>query len=66
MKRALLFLVALVGISALSSCGSSPYKKRKGCRGNGSWYGNRNLGAIQQPTTTPQHYVMVTEATKDL
>ena len=27
----------------ISSC-NSPYKKRKRCRGNGSWYGNRNLG----------------------
>lgn len=66
MKRILVLLVAVVGLSALSSCGSSPYKKRKGCRGNGSWYGNRNLGAIQQPTTTPQHYVMTTEETADL
>ena len=27
-----------------ASCGHSPYKKRKGCRGNGSWNGHRNLG----------------------
>ncbi len=34
----------LIGIVILSSCGNSPYKKRKSCKGNGSWYGNRNLG----------------------
>lgn len=66
MKRAFLLLAMLVGVSVLSSCGSSPYKKRKNCRGNGSWYGNRNLGAIQQPTTSPQHYVITTEETTDL
>lgn len=31
----------------MTSCGS-PYKKRKRCRGNGSWYGNRNLGSTPQ------------------
>lgn len=36
-------LLVLLGLTILSSC-SSPYKKRKRCRGNGSWYGNRNLG----------------------
>lgn len=48
----LLLLVLFV----VSSCGS-PYKKRKRCRGNGSWYGNRNLGAIdQQKAKTPAVY----------
>jgi hypothetical protein len=48
MKKQILTLVALsIVIISASSCGS-PYKKRKACRGNGSWYGNRNLGAVEQ------------------
>jgi hypothetical protein len=31
----------------LSSCGNKAMKKRKACKGNGSWYGNRHLGNIQ-------------------
>ncbi|BDS14043.1 hypothetical protein [Aureispira anguillae] len=46
MKKVSLALVVVCTISMLSSCGSSPYKKRKGCKGNGGWYGKRNLGAI--------------------
>lgn len=51
----LLFLVLFIA----SSCGS-PYRKRKRCRGNGSWYGNRNLGAADQKAkiqTTPNETV---------
>jgi hypothetical protein len=48
----LLLLILFV----VASCGS-PYKKRKRCRGNGSWYGNRNLGAVdQQKAKTPTVY----------
>lgn len=48
----LLLLILFV----VSSCGS-PYKKRKRCRGNGSWYGNRNLGAVdQQKAQSPTVY----------
>ena len=48
MKKKVISLLSLaLVVTILSSCGS-PYKKRKGCRGNGSWYGNRNLGAIEQ------------------
>jgi hypothetical protein len=48
MKKQILSLVVLaVVLLTISSCGS-PYKKRKSCRGNGSWYGNRNLGSIEQ------------------
>jgi hypothetical protein len=48
MKKQILTLVALaIVILSVSSCGS-PYKKRKACRGNGSWYGNRNLGSVEQ------------------
>ena len=57
MKRLLLFMTVAVSISVLGACGSSPYKKRKSCRGNGSWYGKRNLGAVQPPTTTPKYHV---------
>jgi hypothetical protein len=47
----ILFVVTFIA----SSCGS-PYKKRKGCRGNGSWYGNRNLGAVDQKAVSPETY----------
>lgn len=46
MKKISLALAVVCTVSMLSSCGSSPYKKRKGCRGNGGWYGNRNLGYL--------------------
>jgi len=62
MKK-LLSVVAIATFSAIliSSCGS-PYKKRKRCRGNGSWYGNRNLGATQpQKAKTPTVYVLNTK-----
>jgi len=48
MKKQILILIALtVVIISATSCGS-PYKRRKSCRGNGSWYGNRNLGSVEQ------------------
>jgi len=39
----LMFIVIVILL--LSSC-SSRITKRKRCRGNGSWYGNRNLSVI--------------------
>lgn len=48
MKKQILSLVVLaVVLLTVSSCGS-PYKRRKSCKGNGSWYGNRNLGSVEQ------------------
>ncbi len=48
MKKQIISLVVLaVILFTVSSCGS-PYKRRKTCRGNGSWYGNRNLGSVEQ------------------
>ena len=49
-KITLALFVAAIAVSSLSSCGHSPYKKHKKCSGNGSWYGNRNLGAIDNTT----------------
>jgi len=47
MKKQILTLIALIiVVLSVSSCGS-PYKRRKSCRGNGSWYGNRNLGSVE-------------------
>jgi hypothetical protein len=54
MKKVSLALAVVCTVSMLSSCGSSPYKKRKGCKGNGSWYGKRNLGAIDKMQKAPQ------------
>jgi ABC-type phosphate/phosphonate transport system substrate-binding protein len=48
MKKKIILILSLAAIFiTVSSCASS-VKKRKGCRGNGSWYGNRNLGAVEQ------------------
>ncbi|BDS14835.1 hypothetical protein [Aureispira anguillae] len=59
MKNLSLLLILVFVITALASCGSSPYKKRKGCKGNGGWYGKRNLGAIEHQKTSPQEiYVL--------
>jgi hypothetical protein len=44
MKKVLILMVVMIIL--ISSCAPSPYKKRKKCRGNGSWYGNRNLGLV--------------------
>lgn len=55
-KRITLSALLLTVVIIASSCGS-PYKKRKRCRGNGSWYGNRNVGAVdQKKAVTPQVY----------
>jgi hypothetical protein len=43
MKKA---LIILIGSAILSSC-----KTSHKCRGNGSWYGNRNLSTIQVDST---------------
>lgn len=67
MKKVSLVLTVVCTIFLLSSCGSSPYKKRKGCRGNGSWYGKRNLGAVDKMQQTPQKqdtYVWTIEETE--
>jgi hypothetical protein len=39
-------MVICCTVFLLSSCASSPYKQRKKCRGNGGWYGNRNLSKL--------------------
>lgn len=63
MKKISLALAVVCTVSMLSSCGSSPYKKRKGCKGNGGWYGKRNLGAIdkQKAPQTQDTYVWTKE-----
>lgn len=49
MKK-LIILILVISTIGLTSCGNPVYKKRKKCAGNGSWYGNRNLGE-----TKPTH-----------
>jgi len=61
MKNLSLFLVLVFVLTLLASCGNSPYKKRKSCKGNGSWSGNRNLGAIDQNKTQQKMYVLTTK-----
>ncbi len=56
MKKTLLFLTLLMSITFLFSSCNSPYKKRKRCKGNGSWYGNRNLGNIDFKQTDDKSY----------
>ncbi len=61
MKNLSLLLVLVFVLTILASCGSSPYKKRKACKGNGSWSGKRNLGAIDQNKAQQQMYVLGTK-----
>ncbi|WCL82570.1 hypothetical protein PPO43_05590 [Saprospira sp. CCB-QB6] len=42
MKTKSIIALSCLLVFLLASC-SSPYKKRRRCRGNGSWYGKRNL-----------------------
>ena len=56
MKKTLLFLTFLMSITFLFSSCNSPYKKRKRCKGNGSWYGNRNLGKVDNEQTKDKSY----------
>jgi hypothetical protein len=58
MKKLVLVLLGLIIL--VTSC-SSPYKKRKRCRGNGSWYGNRNLG---ESTKSENTYLFVNNLNK--
>jgi hypothetical protein len=61
-----LILATLFIVSILSSCGRSPYKKRHRCKGNGSWYGHRNLGAVDKiQKVTQKKYVWVSEEIQD-
>lgn len=53
MKKILMILVMFV---IITSCGNSPYKKRKNCKGNGSWYGNRHLGSISDNDNTFKYF----------
>lgn len=54
--KQLIFLILVISTIGLTSCGNPFYKKRKKCKGNGSWYGNRNLG---EKTPTQQNtYVL--------
>ncbi len=56
MKKTLSLLLLSI---LLFSCTNPVYKKRKKCKGNGSWYGNRNLGSLEkqdnQTTTLFSH-----------
>ncbi|CAA6829239.1 MAG: Unknown protein [uncultured Aureispira sp.] len=61
MKNVSQLLVLVFVLTILASCGSSPYKKRKACKGNGSWSGKRNLGAIDQNKAQQQMYVLTTK-----
>jgi hypothetical protein len=48
-------IILFVIVFSATSCGS-PLKKRKACKGNGSWYGNRHLGAVDQNSNTQDVY----------
>lgn len=69
MKKIFTFLVMAALIVSFTSCGHSPYKKRKKCTGNGSWYGNRNLGyMVPLPDTKPDkktYYVGTTSNSQE-
>lgn len=60
MKKSLSIVTLLLTVMFIATSCGSPYKKRKSCRGNGSWYGNRNLGAVDQKATKADVYRMET------
>jgi|GEM_PF-5956797 len=45
MKTKSIIALSCLLVFLLASC-SSPYKKRRRCKGNGSWYGKRNLSVV--------------------
>jgi hypothetical protein len=66
MKNKLLFCCLISFIVSLASCGSSPYKKRKGCNGHGGWYKNRNLSKQDTKLNQTQHYVWSQQENKEI
>lgn len=64
------FIASVLAIVILvMSCGRSPYKRRHRCRGNGSWYGHRNLGAIDKinkEKNNQMKFVWKTETNKEI
>jgi hypothetical protein len=66
MKHITLILSTFFILILLSSCGSNSYSKRKGCKGTGSWSGNRNLGAVDKvQKETQKTYVWVSDNIKN-
>ncbi len=66
MKHISIILTTFFIIILLSSCGSSTYSKRKGCKGTGSWSGNRNLGATDNiQKETQKSYILVSDDIKN-
>ncbi len=57
MKNLFVLLIAVFVLGSMTSCATT-YKKRKGCKGNGSWYGNRNLSATNPQNAKQQLYVL--------
>lgn len=65
MKNLFVLLIAVFCLGAMTSCASTPYKKRKGCKGNGGWYGKRNLGEVNPQKANQDLYVLMpTEMTE--
>lgn len=58
MKNLLVLIIAIFCLGAMTSCANSPYKKRKKCKGNGGWYGKRNLSQYNQQKTIHDTYVL--------
>ena len=48
-------IIGIVILILITSCSRPIHKKRKRCKGNGSWYGNRNLSQIPQSIQNPQN-----------
>ena len=60
MKKSFSIVTLLLTVMFIATSCGSPYKKRKGCKGNGSWYGNRNLGAVDQKAIKADVYRLET------
>jgi len=56
MKKLNIMMFLIIIILLLSGC-SRRITKRKGCRGNGHWYGKRNLSYIKKDT--PKYAIVV-------
>lgn len=64
MKKLTTLGLTLLSLSFFASCSQST--KRKGCKGNGSWYGKRNLSKMDKTIDKQQTYVFASQKRENL